>query len=236
MKKNVTYLAPGIDLVLTFTKKISATETKKIQVIASKNTPLETILLFHSSTFPAPRNMSRVHANLTACVMNIISWEAIYSLYAFATLLDRRSLKIELPDCLAKQQQGAALEKYAKRGFKIIDQPEWEERAGLREQTAFQERLRYVGDKYTLVLPLPLLKMEVGDKPLPVAHDCLSSHSWTLKLPETSSAYNSFSIYRSPALKWTYTLSDEEARRVLARDHITRAEVHERTKPTVFKW
>ncbi|PBK62671.1 hypothetical protein ARMSODRAFT_1024652 [Armillaria solidipes] len=100
---------------------------KKIQLIASKYSPVDAILQFHST-----------------CVMNFITHSHAYSLYARATFAERRSV----PSRANGPREVKAREKYNDRGWKTIkvsrDDPAAE----------FHDILRRVGDKYCWVIPL----------------------------------------------------------------------------------
>ena len=96
----------------------------KLQVMVAKNTPMEVILGFHSSTlllrvllqFLPPLTMTSPRP---ACVMNVISYEKAYCLFPQATLEERRTLLSS--SCRRKgKHRLAGLAKYAARGFKIL--------------------------------------------------------------------------------------------------------------------
>ncbi|TBU53566.1 hypothetical protein BD310DRAFT_937845 [Dichomitus squalens] len=74
----------------------------KVQVIVTKNTPMECILGFHST-----------------CVMNVISYEKAYCLFPRATLEERRTLISS--SCRGRSRHRAeGLAKYERRGYKLI--------------------------------------------------------------------------------------------------------------------
>ncbi|KAJ4489698.1 hypothetical protein C8J55DRAFT_390463, partial [Lentinula edodes] len=76
----------------------------RVQLIATRGSPLETILSFHST-----------------CVMNILTHRAAYCLFPQLTLEDKTTLLIDLVSPLTEIQT-AAVRKYALRGFTIIHQ------------------------------------------------------------------------------------------------------------------
>ena len=142
---NGVYSMPGLMAIVTFVKPLPRVQCAqdpaltedgpgeaeddsprelKVQVMVAKNTPMEVILGFHSSTLLL-RVLLQSLPPLTvtpprpACVMNVISYEKAYCLFPQATLEERRTLLSS--SCRGKgKHRLAGLAKYAARGFKIL--------------------------------------------------------------------------------------------------------------------
>ncbi|KAI0832865.1 hypothetical protein BC628DRAFT_1309080, partial [Trametes gibbosa] len=81
---------------------VPAERVLKVQIIVTKNTPMEAILAFHST-----------------CVMNVLTYEKAYCLFPRATLEERRSLLSS--SCRGRSKRRAVgLAKYARRGFTLL--------------------------------------------------------------------------------------------------------------------
>lgn len=84
--------------VYTFVQPNNSPSLLKVQIIVPKATPFQCILEYHST-----------------CVLNLIAYNAAYSLYPYATFERRESLTID-----ANDYQGVALSKYSRRGWRVI--------------------------------------------------------------------------------------------------------------------
>ncbi|KAJ7187226.1 hypothetical protein C8R46DRAFT_981506 [Mycena filopes] len=134
------YLGRGIADVLDFHKG-----DKKIQLIIAISTPMDVIISFHST-----------------CVMNIISHANAYALYPQSTFIASQALIVTT----AGAGQGPGRQKYADRGWRMIELP------GARDTEMADELLRWVGDRFTWTIALPPLPIDVPDL-------CIIN-SWTL--------------------------------------------------------
>ncbi|KAJ7633905.1 hypothetical protein DFH06DRAFT_1004040 [Mycena polygramma] len=127
-----SYLGRGIADVLDFHKG-----NKKIQVIVSENTPMETIISFH-----------------TTCVMNIITHSNAYALYPRSTFVAKEALAA---DTVGAGQE-AGRQKYIDRGWTMIQSP------SLHAESELGVRMvRWVGDRFTWTLSLPPLASKPTD-------------------------------------------------------------------------
>ncbi|KAH7872501.1 uncharacterized protein C8R40DRAFT_1020350, partial [Lentinula edodes] len=101
----------------------------RVQLIATRGSPLETILSFHST-----------------CVMNILTHRAAYCLFPQLTLEEKTTLLIDLVSPLTEIQM-AAVRKYALRGFTILHQAPTAMACNANSALTFL-RPRRVGDKH----------------------------------------------------------------------------------------
>ncbi|KAJ7635114.1 hypothetical protein FB45DRAFT_1143097 [Roridomyces roridus] len=99
---------------------------KKIQLMLAKASPVEVILDFHSTV-----------------VMNLISHASAYSLYPWSTFVTKRAVQVGYS--MTSREEGR--QKYIDRG--------WQMSSSAPTSTEFQG-LRWVGDRHTWTLPLPL--------------------------------------------------------------------------------
>ncbi|KAJ4464241.1 hypothetical protein C8J55DRAFT_407604, partial [Lentinula edodes] len=75
---------------------------RQIQLVATKYSPLKTILSFHST-----------------CVMNVVTHRAAYCLYPKLTLESRATLLVDMEIPLT-EVQAYAVDKYVRRGFSVL--------------------------------------------------------------------------------------------------------------------
>ncbi|TFK88767.1 hypothetical protein K466DRAFT_520274 [Polyporus arcularius HHB13444] len=111
-------------------------DTRKIQVIVPgqlHNSPLQTVLTFHST-----------------CVMNVITYDAAYALYPYATFELSKSLVVT-EDCSERTE--SALQKYAARGFRLV-YPSFELAENNPPDFFIDEIQRRVADKHSWRIPL----------------------------------------------------------------------------------
>ncbi|KAH8092515.1 hypothetical protein BXZ70DRAFT_951211 [Cristinia sonorae] len=164
---NPMYPSRSIHAVFDFSKPSphDPKVTLIVQCMVSQTTPIEIIMLFHST-----------------CVMNVISWEKAYSLYPVATLHERRSL-ISVMDKDASGGQAAAMVKYAERGFEML-------RHIIHRMDvvdpSFPTTPRFMGDGMCWTLPLDLGGLAkhwrvTGELATPLKHDPVSATSWQLQ-------------------------------------------------------
>jgi len=103
--------------------------------------------------------------------MNIISSRAAYSLFPHATFVQHTSLNIDSPG----QDRDLARLKYANRGWKMISEIAPQDTLNLRSD--FRIGFRWIGDKRTWTIPLPL---ESG-KEVPTNEDLVMLNSFGLE-------------------------------------------------------
>ncbi|KIK49276.1 hypothetical protein CY34DRAFT_310412 [Suillus luteus UH-Slu-Lm8-n1] len=118
--------------VYTFTRIVTMdteTVTLKVQIIASKCNPIQTITQFHST-----------------CVMNIITFDAAYSFYPVATFEERMAIQIPGSNRLD------VVAKYVKRGWRVyaVFGPDHV----ARSQRFLLNEKRWVGDRHCWSIPL----------------------------------------------------------------------------------
>ena len=118
---------------------------------------------------------------LVACVMNVISFKAAYSLYPRATFEDRCTLV-----CTSDiKRKNIVFTKYGARGWTIctraMECSRWEKSS----QSAFSRRIRRVADRFTWKLPLDMTGVDVPPSRFGVleAPDQVVGECWSL-VPE----------------------------------------------------
>lgn len=106
--------------------------------------------------------------------MNVVSFENIYSFYPYHTFVKRQALEISTDG----HYQEAARSKYKERGWKLLQLGPWDERVGYRKWSPFRAGPRFVGDRYTLTIPLDMTGVQMISPhfagPL---RDCLTTYS-----------------------------------------------------------
>ncbi|KAK0246512.1 hypothetical protein EDD85DRAFT_758646, partial [Armillaria nabsnona] len=140
------YRTRGICSVLTFINN----EDAQVQIIIAQYSIIDLILNFHS-----------------VLMMNIITWSHAICLYPYSSFEMRLSLQSSL--ACYKSKQSIIRQKYTLRGFTITDNPGYF--LGIAE---YNQRLRYIGDKFSWVLPLmhlPGRSKYIGD---------ISANSWQI--------------------------------------------------------
>ncbi|RPD65283.1 hypothetical protein L226DRAFT_456156 [Lentinus tigrinus ALCF2SS1-7] len=126
--------------VLSFEKQVqdvSGTETRKVQLVVPSprhRSPLETILNFHST-----------------CVMNVITHDAAYSLYPYATF-ELNSSAVLTKDTSPRTTN--ALEKYVGRGFRMLDAKILSTNPKGDQTTFVVDLQRQVADEHSWIIPL----------------------------------------------------------------------------------
>ncbi|KAN0073809.1 hypothetical protein V8E55_012063 [Tylopilus felleus] len=185
------YPTTHIRAVWSFEKTGSNEERLIVQIIEAWSSPLESILGFHST-----------------CVMNLISSDAAYSLYPIATFENRSTLVLPSP-----RSSTAAMQKYAKRGWRVYYLPTPRDRAFLLDQA------RWVSDKHTWRVPLD--QTGVQERPplsrssAPLPYDPVLFNGWKFK-PHKGEEECDFKVYRchyyplkSTLFRYNYALPDE---------------------------
>ncbi|THU91928.1 hypothetical protein K435DRAFT_673033, partial [Dendrothele bispora CBS 962.96] len=158
------YEGRGIMIVFDHIK-----DGKKIQVIVTKQGPIDCILSFHST-----------------CVMNIISHSHAYSLFPYTTFESKATIRLnrELhPHDLSNSNFERAIEKYRDRGWVDANLPS--AAVYLRNHSEFFDGERSVGDAATWKIQLEA----VGDDTIPVhlmtfAADPVGCNSWYQKVED----------------------------------------------------
>ncbi|KAI0325803.1 hypothetical protein GY45DRAFT_1329831 [Cubamyces sp. BRFM 1775] len=183
----------GTRAVYTFIRESSpgtaAPTTRKVQIIVARSTPLRALLDFHSTS-----------------VLNIITYNAAYCLYPLATLEAYTSLILNG----GNPGKLAALEKYAKRGWRAISNPSPLIQY-LSPSLFFIGKSRWVCDEHTWTVSLSM----DGVKPPPPASPSSEALSWDpiaecgwslsyLSVPR-GLVIAKFGIVATTVLRWGYT-------------------------------
>jgi len=137
--------------------------------------------------------------NLLACVINVISHYAAYSLFPYATFVEATSLNITT----AGSGQDAAREKYEKRGWRMKSSAaKFELLASLSD---FRVGFRWVGDNRTWTIPLdpPLHSGALTCSP-----DLLPLHSFGLEYDSNYDPKLKYQFIRNHAWKNVYAVAD----------------------------
>ncbi|KAJ3926441.1 MAG: hypothetical protein NXY57DRAFT_966528 [Lentinula lateritia] len=129
--------------------------SSRIQLIATRGSPLETIFSFHST-----------------CVMNIFTHRAAYCLFPKLTLEDKTTLLIDLQAPLNMRDM-CPIRKYQDRGFSVVHRPTFEEACDPSSSISFLA-LRYVGDAHCCRIPFHDLGGNLSSV------DIIESNSWDM--------------------------------------------------------
>ncbi|RDB26109.1 hypothetical protein Hypma_006894 [Hypsizygus marmoreus] len=122
------YVGFGVDTVCNFVK---TSPDRRVQLMTTRGPVMDVILSFHST-----------------CVMNIITHRAAFSLFPFATFVEKRSLRKPI-DSL---RQMDAEDKWASRGWSFPSGIETSEATDPKSE--FCQGFRRVGDHKCWVIPL----------------------------------------------------------------------------------
>lgn len=143
---------------------------------------------------------------LSACVMNLISYEKAYCLYPRATVHEHLSLVTTLRP---SRGHPAALAKYESRGFGILSSESL-----LPHDPDFPLGTRYIGDRQCWTLPLNLEGVEVSwpvnGASAPLTQDPVAATSWRLHEHRRGTVISSH-IEASHFLYHTYACASWEA-------------------------
>ncbi|TDL13253.1 hypothetical protein BD410DRAFT_847146 [Rickenella mellea] len=132
------YCKKGIRGVFTFvSQRDDLVVPLKVQMIVAEECPLDTILSFHSTI-----------------VMNLISHQAAYCLFAWTTLEDRHGVVVQ--EEVKRTRHKAALAKYAARGFNIITRDEAKRERDKKHRSSLRSGERWVDDRLAWVIPLDM--------------------------------------------------------------------------------
>ncbi|KAI0646149.1 hypothetical protein C8Q79DRAFT_909306 [Trametes meyenii] len=167
---------------------------RKIQLIVCRSSPMASLMDFHST-----------------CVMNVITYNAAYSLYPFATF----ELNISLVLNDREPNAPAALRKYSRRGWKSIASDS--SLVHYLEPRAFSlDTLRWVCDGRSWTIPLPtdgfsepLSGKQLSPKAIAHARDPISECGWYL-VSADERILVAFRIISTTILRWRYTAGDWE--------------------------
>jgi hypothetical protein len=141
--------------------------------------------------------------------MNVITPTHAYSLYPFATFIQRRSLVCSTNG----SDQKAALQKYRNRGWEMVKSPPVLELVS--RKTDFKTRTRYVGDRFCWTIKLPGISAATSgedglDEDEFEHQEIIHTHSWSLvyREQEPLEAVLQFGTFRDRRLRHHYTIED----------------------------
>ncbi|KAI0765137.1 hypothetical protein C8Q74DRAFT_1286445 [Fomes fomentarius] len=185
------YGMPSLRAVFTFERAIirdnAALDIQKIQIVVSRTSPVASVLDFHST-----------------CVMNIITYNAAYSLYPRATFLKREALEINKYNPRAV----AALTKYSERGWRIMSNPS-PLLACLPHNAFHFDVERWVCDTKSWTIRLDMEGVTPPPKASPSSvqldWDPAAECSWMLLHQNNPKAQVYFEVLHTTVLKWRYT-------------------------------
>ncbi|KAH6911171.1 hypothetical protein BKA70DRAFT_1146507 [Coprinopsis sp. MPI-PUGE-AT-0042] len=186
-----TYVNGGMCTVMEFKKNGAV-----VQLIVTRNCPFHAITMFHST-----------------CVMNFISYEAAYSMYAAATF-DARVATVNGDKLTDKELR--AIMKYQNRGWTFTTNLRLH---GPRAMQLFHfDETRWVGDRH--VWRLPLKTLDTPDRIFtstsePMTVDPAIANSWRWQKDEDCIELAGY--IASKLLRYRYTFGDAE----LGREVIT---------------
>ncbi|KAH7916548.1 hypothetical protein BJ138DRAFT_1139306 [Hygrophoropsis aurantiaca] len=186
------YAMKGVKGVYTFSKATGSIpsdgeEKLVVQVMETKTNPLEAILNFHLS-----------------CVMNIIAFDAAYSLYPRATFCERSALQMREP---GDGEHALAMAKYSIRGWTLLSKV-------LPTNKLFKPyKMRSVGDSFTWTIPLDITGVQLRPALTPNSKiftwDPVVHNSWKLKYGRTK-MYADYRPVVSTRFRYNYLATDED--------------------------
>ncbi|KAH9896703.1 hypothetical protein C8Q73DRAFT_664433 [Cubamyces lactineus] len=213
------YVMQGTRAVYTFvrppTPAAPAAPIRKIQIIVSRSSPFRALLDFHSTS-----------------ILNIVTYNAAYSLYPQATLEEYRSLVLNGGD----QGKAAALEKYSRHGWQAIPNP-----SPLIQQLDHSllhiGKSRWVCDEHTWTIPLSMEGVEPPKPASPtspvLSWDPIVECGWKFvhsSTPRSRLVVVEFSVVRSTILRWRYTTGHKGYLRQLIAFFITQGSLQHMLK------
>ncbi|THU84815.1 hypothetical protein K435DRAFT_686821, partial [Dendrothele bispora CBS 962.96] len=143
---------------------------KKIQVIVTKQGPVDCILGFHST-----------------CVINFISHSHAYSLFPYTTFESKATVRLERqlhPNDRSDDNYEGAIRKYRERGW--IDTKLPSAAVYLRNHSEFYDGERSVGDAATWKIPLEDIGDSVPFNIMTLAADPVRCNSWYQRVEEAN--------------------------------------------------
>ncbi|KAI0674150.1 hypothetical protein C8Q78DRAFT_966847 [Trametes maxima] len=193
---------------------------RKVQLIVCRSSPMASLMDFHST-----------------CVMNVITYNAGFSLYPFATF----ELKVSLVLNDRETNAPAALRKYTKRGWKNIASDS--ALVQYLERRAFNlDMPRWVCDGYSWTIPLPTdgLSEPHPEKPLSpktiaLPWDPIAECGWYL-LSTEDRILVAFRIISTTVLRWCYTAGDWEYIERLIRFFMAQGRIEHLKVPEGKNW
>ncbi|KAL0572349.1 hypothetical protein V5O48_009620 [Marasmius crinis-equi] len=137
-------------------------EGRRIQVIACHLSPVDVVLKFHSTV-----------------VMNIITYSHAISFYPCSTFRDKVSLRTINSD-FRREQQLAACDKYALRGWSLISEPDIPSFFSPSSAINCREDPRHPGDRHCWTVPLRRVTDFEPSVPGPGLFALSSSYFWKM--------------------------------------------------------
>ncbi|KAG1754581.1 hypothetical protein EDB19DRAFT_1667165 [Suillus lakei] len=189
--------------VYTFMRLVAMdTETAilKVQIIATKCNPIQTITQFHST-----------------CVMNIITFDAAYSFYPVATFEER--IAVQVPG----SNNSDVIAKYVERGWRVYAVFRPEDVTRPHKSPFLLNETRWVGDRYCWSIPLDT----TGVTPRPelslsserFSWDPSIQNGWNMKFVRNSTATKVPKMHThlvmTTIFRYNYTFPDEKLARVI---------------------
>ncbi|KAG9314971.1 hypothetical protein JVU11DRAFT_4080 [Chiua virens] len=148
--------------------------------------------------------------------MNLITSDAAYSLYPLATLVERTGLG--MPNSMNGPNAPAAISKYIQRGWRIYFTPRPEDLERPLEPPFVLKNRRWIGDKYTWVVPLdqtgvkPRPPLSPGSQPL--KFDPVLCYGWQLQPVSQHETQNTYECktytVQSTVFRYNYAFPDEK--------------------------
>ncbi|KAH7924257.1 hypothetical protein BV22DRAFT_1035321 [Leucogyrophana mollusca] len=193
------YVMKGVKTVFTFVKVTGLIvegeeELLVVQVMESKVNPLEAVLNFHLS-----------------CVMNVIAFDAAYSLYPKATFNERLALKTREP---GEGEHALAMAKYTTRGWTLVS------KVKPTNKLFMPYSVRTVGDSSTWTIPLDVTGVQLRPALTPTSQvftwDPVIHNSWELRYGRTK-MHAHYEPIVSTRFRYSYLATGEQLFRAMSR-------------------
>jgi hypothetical protein len=194
---------------------------KKIQLIVARESVVDLVLKFHSSSSSKCASRHLGSRCILAVVMNIITHANAFSLYPRATFIENRSIACR--ETTPPESHKAALSKYEARGWKVVKilpRQELYYVMGVSDRRVFPKRsysrrsspnprttphevnwpVRVIGDDLTWSVSLPPISGQVQG---PRLGEMLYSNSWRMRVERMDRIVDMvFEVKHSPWLKY----------------------------------
>ncbi|KAI0367239.1 hypothetical protein BV20DRAFT_1037878 [Pilatotrama ljubarskyi] len=192
-ENNLLYKLKSVRAVYSFTKGGPDDSTRTVQIIVSRLCPMASILDFHST-----------------CVMNAITYNTACSFYPIATYEQRMSLVINDSDPNAP----AALEKYARRGWRSIANPSPLVPFLDSESGVFHfNTTRWACDSRSWTIHLSsdgvIAPPPASPSSVPLTWDPIVECSWILE-QYGETAVPMYEKIATTVMRWSYTVGEKE--------------------------
>lgn len=139
--------------------------------------------------------------------MNVISYNAAYCLYPYATFEERRTLAMSV----ATPNEAEALGKYAVRGWRILHDV-WAHEENNPQSSFYMFKNRWVEDRKSWIIPLNLTGVVLRPPPSATSDtffwDPVIQNSWKLTRGKGGKLLMTYYVAKSTVFRYNYLVAD----------------------------